>query len=162
MSISTDSINPEPIYDVPKKNQLVRKPTLYEKISRIFSNLYEKISNMFSRKPDQLEELKKKVKQQSEEIDNLKQAITCLFDHNQRLARYIYNNYQRIYNNYQQITETKEIIDKFTSLVHLMQDNKLDPSTDAIQINQPKGVLPKSSSLEHAGLFSKLRNHIGL
>jgi len=89
MSSSIDPITQEHIYDIPKNNQRVKKPTLYERVSKIFSSLYQKISNLFSRKPNQIKILEGKVKLLFAETSNLRLFIANLQQNNQMLRGHI-------------------------------------------------------------------------
>ena len=86
----------DPIYDVPQNNRPVERLTLYERVSRIFSNLYKRISNLFSRKPSQMEMLEEKVKQLSEESAHLNLFTAQLQQATQQQHHYICVNVKRI------------------------------------------------------------------
>ncbi len=155
----------ESIYDVPQNNRPVKKLTLYERVSRVFSNLYKRISNLFSRKPNQMEILEGKVKQLSEENTNLSLLTAQLQQASQQQHHYICINVRRIEHLEAYDHALKSMVDSKEAQINSLKETILSLEeelySNRTQVSQDSGfsepIEKKHSLLSKAGQLLKLK-----
>lgn len=136
----------EPIYDIPQNNQRVKKLTLYERISEIFSRLCKKISNLFSRRPDQIKVLENKAELLSMQNHTLQINMRDLY-------QTIYNNIKQIENLINRVSAQEIQINSLKETFLSLEDELYSNKT---QVSRSDSGFAESPPTEKKSLFSKI------